>query len=79
MKEEEKRHYVLIKDFNTLMHDYTLHRGRKHYCCYCLQASSIEEISKRHIKNCFKIDNKQRIIMPKKGEFVKFKNYEKQK
>ena len=22
MREEEKRHYVLIKDFNTLMHDY---------------------------------------------------------
>ena len=61
------------------MHDYTFHSGRKHYCCYCLQAASIEKISKRHIKYYFKIDSKQRIIMPKKVEFVKFKNYEKQK
>ena len=29
-----------------------------------------------HKKDCFKINGKQRIIMPKKGEYVKFKNYE---
>ena len=29
--EEGKRHYVLIKDFNTFMRDDTLHRGRKHF------------------------------------------------
>ena len=28
----EKEYYVLIKDFNTLMYDYVLHRGRKHFC-----------------------------------------------
>ena len=26
--EEGKRHYVLIKDFNTFMYDHTLHRGK---------------------------------------------------
>ena len=32
---------------------------------------------KRHIKNqCFKISGKQKIKMPKKGECVKFKNFE---
>ena len=36
--EESKRHYVVIKDFNTFMYNYTLHRGRKHFCYYCLQA-----------------------------------------
>ena len=30
--EEGKRHYVLIKDFNTFMYDHTLHRGKKHFC-----------------------------------------------
>ena len=29
---------VFIKDFNTFMYDHTLHHGRKHFCCYCLQA-----------------------------------------
>ena len=49
---------------------------KKHFCRYCLQAFSTEEILKRHIKDCFKINGKQRIIMPKKGEYVNFKNYE---
>ena len=53
------------------MYDHTLHRERKHFCCYFLQAFSTEEILKRHI------NVKQRIIMPKKCEFVKFKNCEK--
>ena len=39
---EGKRHYVLFKDFNIFMYDHTLHRGRKHFCCYCLQAFSLE-------------------------------------
>ena len=38
---------------------------KKHFCRYCLQALSTEEISKRHIKNGLKTNGKQRIIMPK--------------
>ena len=41
--------------FNTFMFDHTLHRGRKHFCNYWLQACSTEEISKTQIKDCFKI------------------------
>ena len=36
--EGEKKHYVLIKNFNTFMYDHTLHSRRKHFCCYCLHA-----------------------------------------
>ena len=61
------------------MYDHTLHRGRKHFCRYCLHAFSTEEILKRRIKDCFKINGKQRIIIPKKGEYVKCKNYWKKK
>ena len=53
------------------MYDHTLHRGRKHFCHYFLQAFSTEEILKCHIKGSFKINGKQNIIMPKKGEYVK--------
>ena len=53
------------------------HCGRKHFCRYFLQDFSSEEILKSHIKGCFKIDGKQTIKMPKKGEYIKFKNYEK--
>ena len=71
-KEERKRHYVFIKDFNTFTYDNTLHRGRKHFCLYCLQAFSIEGILKRHINGFLKINGTQRFIMPKKRKSVKF-------
>ena len=74
--EGEKKHHVLINDFNRFVYDHSLHHGRRHFCCYCLHAFIVEEILKCHIKNCFKINGKQTIKMPKKGEYVKFKNFE---
>ena len=71
---EGEKHYVFIKDFNTFMYDHSLHRGRKHFCC--LHDFNTEEILKRHIKDCFKINGKQTIKMPEKGEYVKFKTFE---
>ena len=58
------------------MYDHTLHRGRKHFCRYCLQAFSTAEILKSNYSNCFKINGKQLIKMLKKDEYVRFKNYE---
>ena len=46
---------------------------KKHFCRYCLQTFSTEEILKCHIKDCFKINGKQRIIMLKKVDYAKFK------
>ena len=34
---DERRHYVLIKDFNKFMYNQTQHKERKHLCMYCLQ------------------------------------------
>ena len=47
-----------------------------HTSLCCLQAFSTEEILKCRIKDYFKINGKQRIVMPTKGEHVKFKTYE---
>ena len=58
------------------MYDHSLNRGRKHLCRYCLQAFTSEEILKRYIKGCFRINDKETIKMPKKGEYVIFKNFE---
>ena len=76
MREERKSHYVLVKDFNIFMYDYTLHHGIKDFCRYCLQAFSSEEILKRDNKDCFKVNGKQRIVMSKKDEYIKVNNYE---
>ena len=50
------------------MYDHSFHHGRKYFCSYCLHAFITEEILKRHIKDCFKINGKQTIKMSKKGE-----------
>ena len=71
-----KRHYVLTKEFNRFMYNHTLHRRKKDYSRYSLPAVSTEEILKFHIKDNFKINGKQKIMMPKKSEYVRFKNYE---
>ena len=57
------------------MYDYTLHGGRKYFCCYCLQAFSTEKILQCHVKDCFKINGKQMIKMPKNGEYARFKTF----
>ena len=59
-------HYILIKDFNTFIYDHILNHRRKHFCRYYLVAFSTEKILKRHMKDCFKINAKQIIKMPKK-------------
>ena len=56
--EGEKKHYVVIKYFNTFIYDHSLHRGRKHFCRYCLYTFITEEILKRLIKDCFKSNSK---------------------
>ena len=73
---EEGKGHALIKDFNTFVYDHTLPRGRKHQCSYCLQAFSTEEIIKCRLKDCFKSNGKQKIIMPKNDGYVKFRNSE---
>ena len=59
-------HNAFIKPFNTFMFDHTLYRERKHFCRYCLQSFSTEEILKLHIKNFFEIKTKERITIRKR-------------
>ena len=54
----------------------TIHHRKIYFYHYCLQAFSTEEILKCCIKGCFKINGKKRSLCLKKGEYVKFKNYE---
>ena len=77
--EDEKKHYVLIKDFNAFMYNQSKHKERKHFCMYCLQCFSSERILANHVNNCLTINGAQAINMPKQGENVlKFNNFHKQ-
>ena len=48
----------------------------KNFCRCCLQAFITAEKLKYHFKYCFKINGKETIKMSKKGEYIKFKNFE---
>ena len=77
--EDEKKHYVLIKNFNAFMYNQSKHKERKHFCMYCLQCFSSERILANHVNNCLTINGAQAINMPKQGEnILKFNNFHKQ-
>ena len=76
---DEKKHYVLIKDFNAFMYNQTKHKERKHFCMHCLQCFLSERILVNHVKNCLMNNGNQAINMPKRGEnILKFNNFHKQ-
>ena len=76
--EGENNHYVLIKDFNKFMFNQTKHEHRKHFCMYCLQCFSREDVLTEHKNNCIVINGEQAIKMPEKGDKVCFQNHHKQ-
>ena len=74
----ENKHYVLMKDFNKFMYNQTKHKERKHFCMHCLQGFSREDVLTEHIPNCIAINGEQAIKMPKEGDEVHFRNFQKQ-
>ena len=76
---DEKKHYVLIKDFNSFIYNQSKHKERKHFCMYCLQCFSSETILSNHVNNFLIINGIQAINMPKQGKnLLKFNNFHKQ-
>ena len=55
------------------MFNHSLQSEIKYFCRYCLQAFSTEKISKYHIKDYFKINAKERIIIIKKTSILNSK------
>ena len=45
-----------------------IHKIERKSCCYCLQAFRTADILIYHIRDCFKVDARQKIKMPKKGD-----------
>ena len=76
--EVEKKHYVLIKDFNRIMYNKTKHQHRKHFCMRCLHCHgfSTDEILTKHKPVCMVINGEQAIKMPQKvNNTLQFQNY----
>ena len=73
---EEKSHYVFIKDFNRLMYSKTKHKDRNHFCMSCLQNFTTKEILNSHRERCLLINDTQAVKY--ETGTIKFKNFDKQ-
>ena len=79
IEKDGKKHYILIKDFNSFMYSQTKHKERKHFCMYCLQCFSSERVLNNHKEICVIINGKQAIKMPEKGDnILKYNNFHRQ-
>ena len=73
---DDKSHYVYIKDFNTFMFHKTKNKNKKWFCRSCLQSCSSENVLIKHKEGCLSINGKQSVKLEK--EIIKFENYFKQ-
>ena len=48
MNNENKSHYVYMKDFNRFMFSKTKCKNKKQFCWYCLQCFSSEKLLMEH-------------------------------
>ena len=74
--DDNKSHYVYIKDFNRFMFHKTKNENKKWFCKSCLQCFSSENVLIKHKEDCLSI-NKVRSIKVEKGT-IEFENYFKQ-
>ena len=75
---EEKSHYVFIKDFNRLMYSEvkTKNQHKKHFCMSCLQNFTTKEILNNHRERCLLINDTQAVKY--ETGTIKLKNFDKQ-
>ena len=74
--DDDKSHYVYIKDFDRFMFNKTKNKNKKWFCRSCLQCFSRESVLIKHKQNCFSINGKQPVKLEK--GIVEFENYFKQ-
>ena len=74
--DDDKSHYVYIKDFNTFMFHKTKNKNKKWFCKSCLQCFSSENVLIKHKENCLSINGKQSVKLEK--GIIEFENYFKQ-
>ena len=61
IEEDEKQHYVYMKDFNRTMFTSTGHEHEKHYYMHCLKNFRTNEISAKHRKDCIVTNSVQAV------------------
>ena len=74
--ENDKSHYVYIKNFNRFLFHKTKNKNKKWYCRSCLQCFSSENLLIKHKNDCLSINGAQ-FVRVEEG-MIEFRNYFKQ-
>ena len=74
--DENKSHYVYIKDFDRFMFHKTKNKNKKWFCKSCLQCFSKENVLIKHKEDCLSINGKQSVQLEE--GIIEFQNYFKQ-
>ena len=72
--DDDKSHYVYIKDFGRFMFHKTKNKNKKWFCRSCLQCFSSENVLINHKEGCQSINGKRSVDVG----IIKFENYFKQ-
>ena len=75
--DDDKSHYVYIKNFDRCMFHKTKNENKKWFCRSYLQCFSSESVLIKHKENCLSINGKQSVKLEKR--IIEFENYFKQK
>ena len=63
---DDKSHYVYIKDFDRFMFRKAKNKSKKWFCKSCLQGFSSENVLIKHKENCLSINGKQSVKLEKR-------------
>ena len=74
--DDDKSHYVYIKDFDRFMFHKTKNKNKKWFCRSCLQCFSSKNVLTEHKEDCLIINGEQSVKL-EKGT-IEFENYFKQ-
>ena len=74
--DDDKSHYVCIKDFDRFMFHKTKYRNKKWFCISCLQCFSSKNVLTKHKNNCLSINDKQSVKLEE--GIILFESYSKQ-
>ena len=74
--DDDKSHYVYIKDFDRLMFHKTKNENKKHFCKSCLQCFSSKNVLTEQKEDCLSINGKQYVKLKKAT--IEFENHFKQ-
>ena len=74
--DDDKPHYVYIKNFDRFMFYKTKSKNKKWFCKSCLQCFSSENVLIKHKENCLSINGKQSVKLEE--GIIEFENYFKQ-